>query len=243
MAPNTRQVALKARPNRKGNALLVGYLLAKAAVVDAGFEAEIAWQEHAAPSDVDDETFLREAAWVILSCGMRESVVRRRFQDYSAAFLQWKSARAILRSRRKCRNAALQAFNHPAKADAILAIAEALDEIGSRALLAEVMERGVDTLFRFPYLGPATARHLLKNLGFPVSKPDRHLVRAAEWTGLGSCEELCDLISAAIGDPVQVVDVVIWRSSTLDSAYWRRVGDAVRSEDYRADEEGELLNG
>jgi hypothetical protein len=213
----------------------VGYLLAKAAVIDAGYEEEIAWQEHAAPSDVDDETFLREAAWVILSCGMRESVVRRRFQDYSAAFFEWKSARAILRSRRKCRDAALQAFNHPAKADAVLAIAEALDEVGSRALLAEVMKRGVDTLFRFPYLGPATARHLLKNLGFAVSKPDRHLVRAAEWTGLGSCEELCDLISTAIGDPVQVVDVVIWRSSTLDSAYWRRVGDAIRSEDYLGD--------
>jgi len=226
---------MKAGKRQNDDVLLVGYLLAKAAVIDAGYESEVAWQEYMTPAQVDDEVFLREAAWVILSCGMRESVVRQRFTDYSSAFLNWKSASMILRARRRCRTAALKVFNHVGKADAILALAETLEEMGSQSLVAEVVSRGVDALIRFPYLGPATARHLMKNLGLPVSKPDRHLVRAADWTGLGSCEALCGFISAAIGDPVQVVDVVIWRSSTLDSAYWRRVGRAMRSDGYLGD--------
>ena len=65
------------------------YLNAKERVIQAGFADEIDWQEEVSLEDVDEHTFLRECAWVVLSAGFREGILRRRFQDISKAFLEW----------------------------------------------------------------------------------------------------------------------------------------------------------
>jgi hypothetical protein len=199
--------------------LLASYYLAKLAVVEAGFEHEIAWQEQQRLDDVDETEFLREAAWVVLSSGMRESVIRRVFPAVETAFGHWQSAAWIVEHGTECRTAAQRAFGHERKIDAVLEISRVVASRGVTALLAALREDGPDSLLSLPYMGPATSKHLAKNLGVDVAKPDRHLVRVAEATGYASPSSLCEDLSRIVGDTTAVVDLVIWRFATLSSEY------------------------
>ena len=68
------------------------YLSAKRMVIDAGFEAEVAWQEDACFMPLTEQRFLSEAAWVVLSSGMKERVVRGVFPAIATAFAGFMSA-------------------------------------------------------------------------------------------------------------------------------------------------------
>jgi hypothetical protein len=199
--------------------LLDVYLIAKEAVVARGFAWEIDWQAGRRLDRMDESDFLRESAWTVLSAGFRESVVRRLFVPICDAFLGLQSAVVIQADRAACRKAALQVFNNHRKVDAILDIACIVAESGFDVIRRHIQEEDVRFLRTLPYIGPITAFHLAKNLGLPVVKPDRHLQRIAKATGVGSPRELCELISRGVGDPVQVVDLVLWRYATLFSGY------------------------
>jgi hypothetical protein len=73
---------------------------------------------------------------------------------------------------------------------------------------------------QFPFIGPITSFHLAKNLGLPVAKSDRHLVRLANAVGFEDVQSMCRNISSFTGDPVPVVDIVLWRFSAI-GAYRR----------------------
>jgi hypothetical protein len=60
-----------------------------------------------------------------------------------------------------------------------------------------------------------TTYHLAKNLGVDVVKCDRHLMRLAPILGFHSPEEMCAAIGHQVGEPVSVVDIVLWRYCTL----------------------------
>jgi len=199
--------------------VLASYLLAKLAVVEAGFEHELAWQEQRCVDDVDERFFLREAAWVVLSSGMRESVVRRIFPAVEGSFGQWRSAAWIVAHRKECTGQAQRAFQHARKLEAIVEIARTVACRGLDAVLSDLREQGPDALLGLPYMGPATSRHLAKNLGIDTAKPDRHLVRVAEATGYDSPASLCKFIARMVGDAIAVVDLVIWRFATLSADY------------------------
>ena len=96
------------------------YLSAKCEVTRAGFNDEVLWQKRRFHCEIGESELMRESAWVILNGGMRERVVRGLFFDISKAFLEWESARSIVSMRKTCRVAALKAFNHPGKIDAII---------------------------------------------------------------------------------------------------------------------------
>src|SRR2546425_944499 len=104
-------------------ALARAYLLAKEFVIRKGFQREIDWQEDLSIANVTESDFLREAAWVVLCSGFRESVLSARFDRISEAFLEWKSAEQICQHRKTCRRQALGIFRNAAKIDAILTIA------------------------------------------------------------------------------------------------------------------------
>lgn len=195
--------------------LISAYLTAREHVVDAGYGAEIDWQDSKRIGDVDESAFLREAGWVVLSTGLAESVVRIVFPRVSAAFLDWKSGDAIAGARDTCVAAGLRGFAHRGKIEAIAAIAVHVAAIGFESFHADLMARGSDLLMEFDYLGPATSRHLAKNIGLDVVKPDRHLIRAAAAAGCTSPDELCSIVSAATGDRLGTVDLVFWRYGTL----------------------------
>jgi hypothetical protein len=62
-----------------------------------------------------------------------------------------------------------------------------------------------------------TARHLAKNIGLKVCKPDRHLCRLAIFLGEDSPESLCGRIGQIVAERIDVVDSVLWRFAILDS--------------------------
>lgn len=205
--------------DRRMERLLAAYMTAKENVIEAGFAAEIDWQQRLDFDDITEQDLLRESAWVILSAGMRETVVRVKFSAISRAFLDWVSARAIMHRSEQCRQSSLSVFAHEGKTEAILFVAMIVSRMGFDKVRNHIKKEGVDYLQTFPYLGPATAFHLAKNLGLNEVKPDRHLVRISERAGYSSADAMCKDIAEVVGDKEAVVDVVLWRYATLNRNY------------------------
>jgi len=199
--------------------LVAAYMTAKESVIEAGYAAEIDWQHQLDFNSVTEKDFLRESAWVVISVGMRETVVRAKFPAISRAFLGWASARAIVRRSARCRQLALSVFAHEGKIKAILTLAREVSQTGFAGVRERIQEDGTDYLQSFPYLGPATSCHLAKNLGINVTKPDRHLLRIAERAGYSAPDTMCRHISEIVGDKDSVVDLVLWRYATLNRQY------------------------
>jgi len=95
--------------------------------------------------------------------------------------------------------------------------AHSLSGFGARVIVTEIDP--INALQQFPYIGPATSYHVAKNIGFPVAKPDRHLCRFAELSGYQNPSDLCQALAEYIGDPIAVVDIVLWRFATLQHDY------------------------
>ncbi len=188
------------------------YLHAKRVVIDAGFAPEITWQEEVAPSHVTAASFLEQAAWVVLSAGMAEHVVSQRFPDIKIALHQLDLE--AIGADPECQQRLLDVFNHPQKIDAILAIADFARTRGDDHIRDLIMTADQGALMTLPYIGPVTVLHLLKNLGMPVVKPDRHLLRLARRLD-AEVDAMCTEIAEYFGEPPAVVDVVLWRWSTL----------------------------
>ena len=204
--------------------LVTLYLSAKEYVAYSGYDVEIEWQASVELGNVTETVFLQEAAWVVLSAGFRESVVRRCFRSLSRAFLDWESAEAIVTNRGDCEREALAVFGNRRKIDAITEIARRVAEEGIEHVKAEIQRKGVAYLQEFPFVGPVTSFHLAKNLGIDVVKPDRHLVRMATLSGHESPFAMCSRVASAVGDSVAVVDLVLWRYATLNGAYETEFG-------------------
>ncbi len=199
--------------------LASAYVKAKLRVLASGFGPEIIWQKNLRIETLTEPDFLRECAWVILSSGMRESVVRGRFPRISEAFLGWVSAHQIVSQRDHCVRLALLCFRHKPKMEAIAQCAGIIHEKGFAAVRHEIDRDPIAALRQFPYLGPATSFHMAKNIGLSVVKPDRHMCRLATLSGYECASELCCTIAEYVGDPVSVVDIVLWRFATLHDDY------------------------
>lgn len=195
------------------------FLRVKADVIEEGFGAEIDWQNQIRFSQVTESDFLREAGWVILSSGMRETVVRQKFPHVSAAFFDWDTAERIVHNDEECTAKALQHFRHSGKIRAIVNVATHVFENGFQAVHHGIEMAGVDYITQFPYMGPATSLHFAKNIGLPVAKPDRHLIRIAEATGYSSAQSMCADIAEITGERIPVIDLVFWRFATLERDY------------------------
>jgi hypothetical protein len=191
----------------------------KETVISKGFASEIDWQNDIRFSDVTEHDFLRETAWVTLSSGMREAVVRSRFPAISAAFYSWRSAAQIVRNSEQCKECALAVFHHRPKINAIISVAQCVVTAGFERFKKHIEQGGVDFIRRLPFMGPATSYHLAKNIGLDVVKPDRHLLRVATAAGYESPRRLCEHIAESVGDRLSVVDLVIWRFATLNPSY------------------------
>ena len=195
------------------------YLGMKERIICAGYEHEVDWQSDLTFECTTETDFLREAAWVVLSSGFRESVVRQCFQRVSEAFLGWCNAEQINAHRELCENRAISVFGNRRKIKAITEIVERVANDGIECIKMQIQSRGIEYLQELPYIGPVTSYHLAKNLGLQVVKPDRHLVRMAHITGHDSPLEMCSKIAETVGDSLAVVDLVLWRYATLDKNY------------------------
>jgi len=187
------------------------YRTAKERLLSAGFATEINWQLEREFGAFTETDLLRESAWVILCSGFREAVVRRCFDLISLCFCDWESAADICNAAALCRATALTTFGNRQKIDAILRTAALVNELGFAQIKRRILQNPIRSVQVLPYIGPVTAFHLAKNLGYATAKPDRHLVRLAGALGRKNPHELCSSLSEATGDPIQVVDLVLWR--------------------------------
>ena len=198
--------------------LALMYRFAKSQVIKAGYVKEIEWQENVSLDKVTEQDFLRELAWVILASGMKESIIRQIFPWITAAFLDFGSAEDIIQHEAECRTQALKHFNNKRKIEAIITGAWKVKG-NSWAHIKKRLQGSKDPLVvlrEFSFIGPITCYHLAKNIGLPVAKPDRHLVRIAEGQGYEDVQAFCSHISELTGDSVPVVDIVLWRYATLE---------------------------
>ncbi|OFW29066.1 MAG: hypothetical protein A3J28_17260 [Acidobacteria bacterium RIFCSPLOWO2_12_FULL_60_22] len=199
--------------------LASAYIKAKLNVLASGYGSEIIWQKTLRIEELTETDLLRECSWVILSSGMRESVVRKKFPAIGEAFFDWVSAQEIVSHRDHCVRSALLHFRNELKIEAIAQSAQITYTKGFEALRDEIANDPIAALQQFPYIGPATSHHIAKNIGLAFAKPDRHLSRLAALSGYERPSDLCCAISEYIGDPVSVVDIVLWRFATLHQDY------------------------
>ncbi|AQQ05678.1 hypothetical protein B0E33_20650 [Roseibium algicola] len=178
---------------------------------ESGLESEIDWQRTACPEVLTESAFLRETAWVILCSGFREAVVRQIFDYVSLCFCDWESAEAIVESSTACVLSAKSAFRNESKLNAVVNVARIVERLGFEQLKSDILHEPIRTLRQFPFIGPVTVWHLAKNFGFNLAKPDRHLIRIAQHFGFENPHAFCSAIAEVRGDPVKVVDLVIWR--------------------------------
>jgi hypothetical protein len=200
--------------NERLRHLAKAYYIAKGALIREGYAVEMDWQYEVSLQKLDEQVFLREAAWVILSSGMRETVIRGLFADISQAFFNWESSKQIAMHADHCKTDAIRHFNHQGKIGAIIKVATHVYQQGFSYVAESVRQGGVEYLQQLPYLGPATSCHLAKNIGLPVAKPDRHLLRLVDKLGFSSAQHLCLAIADITDDPIPVIDLVLWRYST-----------------------------
>jgi len=207
---------------RAEGALAEAYLYAKKSVLNSPHWAEVLDVQRE-PTEISESDFLRELAWVILSAGIAEIVVRKKFPEISKCFCNWKSARQISENAEECIEKALSHFRHQGK---IRAIATAAVMLASSEPFEKLRERILSDPIRllqtFPYIGPVTAFHIAKNIGIKVAKPDRHLFRLAQSNGFESVEEFCRTIAHFLGEDIRRVDSVLWRFATLHHDYLYR---------------------
>jgi hypothetical protein len=195
------------------------YMSAKSFVIEAGYYSEIYWQESTQFDSIEESYFLREAAWVILSSGMREAIVRQKFPMISKSFFNWHSAKKIVDNKKKCLEGALQYFGHRRKIESIIQVSAHVHLNGFDNVCRSIEKDGIEYIMQFPYMGPVTSYHFAKNLGMPVSKPDRHLCRIAKAVGYNSPQLMCSDIAELTGEKVSVIDLIFWRFATLQKNY------------------------
>lgn len=203
----------------KTRLLVSVYLDAKEVVLEGGHSEEIAWQMSRSPRLVTETDFLREAAWVILSAGLSSRVVDRVFPGVSEAYYDWNVDAIVAADVRCCESLALRSFSHPGKIHAITALCLNLYQVGLDAAMEALRAEGPAYLTGFDFIGPVTCRHLAKNLGLEVAKPDRHLLRIVGKLGWSDVQEMCAAISEVTGDSIAVVDLVFWRFAESTPGY------------------------
>lgn len=203
--------------------LAYAYFFIKQYVINKGYSYEIDYADDLKFSNLQENIFLKEAAWVILSSGMNFNIIANIFNQFSTAFYNWESISKIVENKEQCKVNSLLIFNNQAKIEAIIKIASIIEIEGFDKIKFDLTLNGIDYLVRFPFIGPATKYHLAKNIGINVAKPDRHLVRISRAIGYNSANELCSDISKRISEKTSIVDLVIWRYATLDKKYLMKV--------------------
>jgi hypothetical protein len=195
--------------------VLVRYQQIRAWVLSNCGTGEFERYGHEHDGSFGETDLLREHAWVVLASGFSEKMVRRVFSVFSLCFHDWSSAAVIVHDWEICRATALAVFNNPKKVNSILALSEYVHHMGFDQVKRAIEEDPVCNLGRLPGLGPVTAWHLAKNLGWDVAKPDRHLERITRYWGYGDAQGLCLDIAARTSDSVAQVDYVLWRYATV----------------------------
>ncbi len=187
------------------------YKSAKEWFLSSPYGYELVWQSNLNPNRISESNLLREHAWVVLNSGFKEAVVRKHFDFISLCFCDWESASEIVAHGNECIASAKTAFANSRKLDGILRMSQLLCDEGTENVIGRIHRYGISELRGFPFIGKITCFHLAKNLGFDVSKPDRHLERLAKFYDFKDTTEMCEQISITSGDDRATIDLILWR--------------------------------
>lgn len=182
----------------------------RSSVMNSHFKTEALAVIPANNKPISESDFLREAAWVILNSGFRESTVRKHWSFISLCYFDWESADLIREDPTACIDLASTVFANFSKLEAISACASIISDVGLPTLLRELESTGYNHVMRIPFIGKITVHHLARNLGFPSAKPDRHIVRLAQEVDHEPIS-MCRLLAEEFGDPIGFVDYILWR--------------------------------
>jgi len=191
------------------------YASARHVVALAGYSHEIAWTKDIAGKNFTESEFLREAAWVVLCSGFKESTVRSKFDYISLCFFDWESAEEIETNSILCISTASAVFRNERKLKAIVEIASTIAQVSFARFRKSIDQNPLDTLTKLPFIGPITSQHLAKNLGYPFAKHDRHMARLSKQFGYTDTQTFCRDIAIITGDPIPVIDSVLWRYASI----------------------------
>lgn len=163
------------------------------------------------PDEVEDAFFLTELAWCIYNAGMKEYVVRSKWNDITRIFSDF-DAHAIIAMKEHIPKMIKPIFNHQGKCAAVIQGAEKILHEGPMKNKLRGMSEmaALQYLQEFPYIGKITCYHIARNIGFDVVKPDRHLVRLAEAFHT-TPDLLVDHIAALTGKRRGFIDFVLWQ--------------------------------
>lgn len=205
--------------------IVAAYQMARDIVTGSGYAGEIEWQDSLDFEAMDARSFLREHAYVVLCSGFRQSIVEKYWPDVARLFGDWRSQAYVVADADAIVTAARKHINYPQKWNGIVQAARTMKERGWRDVRDSIVADPLPELEGWPWIGPVTKYHLAKNLGLPLAKPDRHLLRLAAVAGYEDVQEFCGHIARATTDSVPVVDVVLWRFATLAPRYASMFGE------------------
>lgn len=165
-------------------------------LIEDGYGKEIDWQRSIKPVE-SLQVFCDEATWVILNSGMKEQIARQIWNRIKMAWAEGKTTGS--------------AFGHKGKVAAI----DYIYANGLRLMKEyKAADNKIEYLQTIPFIGKITCWHLAKNYGEDVVKPDRHLVRIANYYKT-TPDDLCEKLSKETGEKKCVIDIILWRGANL----------------------------
>jgi len=179
--------------------------------VEGGANLEY-WRNLPRPADISEKFFFSELTWCIYNAGMKETLIRQKWPALTDAFHDF-DADMIVSNFSQVWAVALKVFNHPGKCDAV--INSAINIIKDRPINEKMASMTEDEALKYfqsyPYIGRVTRYHIARNVGFDVVKPDRHLVRIAEFLKYQTPDALVQEIANLTGERKGFIDYIIWQ--------------------------------
>ena len=182
----------------------------------AEFIAAFTKYERASLTEVTEEAFTLEYTWAVHVSGWSARVITAKIDKILAVHNIVVDGKFIPATPQSVLNVddydkVLTVFKNVAKARAVietrlLISLETWPEFKKDYLLKPVLP---ERLQKLSYMGPAMSCHLARNLGnLDVVKPDKHLVRLADYYGFETPLVMCQTI--AQGEPVGKIDLILW---------------------------------
>ncbi|MGV9141332.1 MAG: hypothetical protein ACOC1X_00175 [Promethearchaeota archaeon] len=187
----------KSNDKLKKQSLTHIYSTIKSRIIKQGYEPRIEEIKNIDPKDISKEKFFEEYVWVVCNSGLKNQIAEKIFNNF------WK-------------NKDFNAINHPKKQEAIKEVYSKLDSYYKQY---RISENKVKFLKSLPFIGDVTKYHLARNIGLNFAKPDRHMVKIAQFFGFHDVQTFCENVSKYTEDEINVIDYVFWRFANLNPIY------------------------
>ena len=158
--------------------------------------------------EVDLRAFLRQYLWVIYVSGFRNAVVQKYFDGLRVAFQDLDLERIVAMDGI---DAQALPIRHQRKADAFLKGCRIIHDLGWPEFKERLREEKTAALWKLPWMGPATTRHMALALGIEdTAKPDTWMMQCAAKCS-ATVGEMVTFLSTAYGLTHQQVDAYLWQ--------------------------------